>query len=406
MAEAHMLIAPSRYEGFGYPAAEAMARGLPVFASDVAAFREFVPQDWRFPLDDPAVLASMIDGLDAAGLSTMSDAAPKAVARFSPENHRKRHRELFTGLVSASRVADRPPINGSEWRPGGLARARSLVRRALIGTLGDGAEARVRAEYHRVLRRVGRFGPPEDAATSAVLAAVAANSRTILDIGANVGRYAWFLRNHAPSGSRLYALEPHPGAARLLRAALGPLPGCTVLEVAAADRDGVAELVVPGGPFGASVSALSWVRTDGRDAGQPVLPITTRRLDGLIEDGTVSIAAPLFMKIDVEGAEARVLRGAAGLLARHTPVVYFECQASSAARQGETPQGVWRELERAGYRIFATSSAGFVRVAQVQPDVANYLAIPGENEVEGDQPLDAAALIAIVGRWASRATEA
>jgi hypothetical protein len=56
--------------------------------------------------------------------------------------------------------------------------------------------------------------------------------------------------------------------------------------------------------------------------------------------------------------------------------------------------------------IFATSSAGFVRVAQVQPDIANYLAIPGADEVEGDQPLDAAALIAIVDRWASRATEA
>jgi hypothetical protein len=225
MAEAHLLIAPSRYEGFGYPAAEAMARGLPVFASDVAAFREFVPQDWRFPLDDPAVLASMIDGLDAGRLSTMSDEAPGAVARFSPANHRERHRELFGGLVSTSGAADRPRIHGSEWKPGGLARARSLVRRALIGTLGDGAEARVRAEYHRVLRRVGRFGPPEDATTSAVLAAVAANSRTILTSGERRS-IRLVPRNHARQ-LRLYA-SSRTGAAVLRRAR--SVPGAPFLR--------------------------------------------------------------------------------------------------------------------------------------------------------------------------------
>jgi len=411
MAEAHLLVAPSRYEGFGYPVAEAMGRGLPVLASDAASFREFVPPAWRFGLDDPALLASMIDRLDADRLSEMSDAAPAAVARFSPANHRERHRELFSRLVPAPGTAHLPAADGSEWRPDALARARSLVRRTLIATLGDGVEARVRAEYHRALRGVGRFGPPEDEATRAVLAAIAANARTILDIGANVGRYAWFLWRHARPDARLYALEPHPGAARLLRSALRRLPGCNVLEVAAADQDGVAELVVPEGPFGASLSALSWVRNGQRDEDQPVLAITTRRLDGLIADGTVTVTAPVFMKIDVEGAEARVLRGAAGLLGRHRPVIYFECQSASAARQGETPRGVWDELERAGYQVFAKLPAGFVRVAQVHPDVANYLAIPDlpvrrPDELDDNLPMDAAALIAILDSWATRAAKA
>lgn len=402
MADAHLLVAPSRYEGFGYPTAEAMIRGLPVFTSDIGAFREFVPEPWRFPLEDPAVLASMIDTLDADAFSTMAREAPDLVARFGVENHRANHRVLFQRLVAGASVAAGPPAVGSDWRPGKLDRVRALGRRAVSSTLGDGAERRLRGFYHGVLRKTGRFGLPEDAATASVLAAVAERAGTILDVGANVGRYAWFLRRHASPSSRLYAFEPHPAAAQLLRAAVGRSPGCTVLEVAAADRDEVAELVVPEGPFGSAVSALSWIRTEPNGDERSALTIASRRIDGLLEDGTIEVADPVFMKIDVEGAEGRVLRGAAGLVDRHRPVIYFECQNQSAVRQGETPDGLWAQLGEAGYRIFATGSGAFVPVDRVQPEVTNYLAIPGVAGSGGDQALDAAAIIAIIDGWATR----
>lgn len=402
MTEAHLLVAPSRYEGFGYPTAEAMIRGLPVFASDVGAFREFVPSDWRFPLDDPAALASMIDTLDEVRFSKMVRAARDGVSRFDAQNHLDNHRRLFARLVAGSSSMGEVSTDGSEWRPGRLDRVRALGRRAVISTLGDGAEGWLRSVYHRVLRRAGRFGPPEDEATTAILAAVAARSRTILDIGANVGRYAWFLQRHASPHSVLFALEPNPAAAELLRGAVGASPRCTVLGVAAADRDEIAELVVPDGPFGTPISALAWVRSEDGGEDRRVLRIATRRIDSLIQDGTISVAGPVFLKIDVEGAEGRVLRGAAGLLRRHRPVIYFECQTRAAARQGETPEGVWDELGQAGYRIFANVGGRFVPVDQVQPEVANYLAIPGLGGCDGDQPLDPAAIIAIIDRWATR----
>lgn len=109
MAEAHLLVAPSRYEGFGYPVAEAMIRGLPVFASDVGAFREFVPPDWRFPLDDPAALASMIDTLDEDRFSNLAGVARDAVSRFDPQHHVDSHRRLFDRLISGSRSSGELP---------------------------------------------------------------------------------------------------------------------------------------------------------------------------------------------------------------------------------------------------------------------------------------------------------
>ncbi len=406
MTEAHLLIAPSRYEGFGYPAAEAMVRGLPVVTSDVGAFREFVPKDWRFPLEDPVTLASLIDNLSEADLARMAETGRDAVRQFDLGRHVDSHRELFGRLVFGSGSAGGSPVDRLAWRPGRLDRARALLRRVLLSTLGDGIEGRLRSVYHRALRRAGRFRLPEDDATQAVLAAAAARSRTILDIGANVGLYAWFLLRHASQSSQLFAFEPNPAAAELLRGAIGALPQCRVLEVAAGERDEMAELVVPDGPFGAPVSALSWVRRPGDGDAERVLEITVCRIDSLIQDGTIRVTGPVFMKIDTEGAEASVLRGASGLLRRHHPVIYFECQANSAARTGETPGTVWDELQQAGYDVLANRGGRFTRVDRAQPDVPNYLAIPGYGDGDRTRSMDAAEVIAVLDHWAESGSPA
>jgi glycosyltransferase involved in cell wall biosynthesis len=50
---AAMLVLPSRYEGFGFTALEAMARGCPVLESDIPALREVSGDGaWLLPVDD------------------------------------------------------------------------------------------------------------------------------------------------------------------------------------------------------------------------------------------------------------------------------------------------------------------------------------------------------------------
>lgn len=100
MAQSHLLVAPSHYEGFGYPVAEAMIRGLPVLTSDAGAYRDFVPSEWRFPLDDPSVLASMIESLGEERLAAAEAASKYVRARFDAEHHLDGHRQLFSRLVS------------------------------------------------------------------------------------------------------------------------------------------------------------------------------------------------------------------------------------------------------------------------------------------------------------------
>lgn len=58
-----------------------------------------------------------------------------------------------------------------------------------------------------------------------------------------------------------------------------------------------------------------------------------------------------FMKIDVEGFEPRVLRGAAKTIVRCQPIMFVEMNGPALERQGSSQEEVWRILESAGYLV-------------------------------------------------------
>jgi FkbM family methyltransferase len=135
-----------------------------------------------------------------------------------------------------------------------------------------------------------------------------------IDVGAHYGSILKELTRISPAGSH-WAFEPIPHLARQLQKAF---PKVTVCELALSDYTGRTELrFLPGSPAYSSLIARPQV-----EAGQVVrrLRVQVRQLDDCIPE-RVPIA---FIKIDVEGAEPEVLRGAAGLLRRNQPVVVFE----------------------------------------------------------------------------------
>jgi glycosyltransferase involved in cell wall biosynthesis len=99
LAESDVLVCPSMCEGFGYPVAEAMARGIHVLTSDIAVFGEYVPDECRFPLDEPAGLATRIDALTSRSMARLRSTLVDSVARFSPAAHAEQHRVFFTKLL-------------------------------------------------------------------------------------------------------------------------------------------------------------------------------------------------------------------------------------------------------------------------------------------------------------------
>jgi len=124
-----------------------------------------------------------------------------------------------------------------------------------------------------------------------------------LDVGANIGAMTGAL---AKRSAEVWAFEPHPTLNRRLTANVGRFHDrqgyapCRVLEVAASDSDGEAELYLPN-DFATNNGTA---RLEPTNTGTGIT-VRTSRLDTLLADREVGV-----MKLDVEGHEAAVLRGA------------------------------------------------------------------------------------------------
>lgn len=164
--------------------------------------------------------------------------------------------------------------------------------------------------------------------------------RPALDVGASRGVYTWFLRGLAPE---VCAVEPNPRlAARLARA----FPDVTVHAVALSDREGRARLRVP--RLGRT-PAEGWATLEGRtdfpglgaaEVEEIEVPVTTLDRLALPDVG--------FVKIDVEGHEAALLRGAVETLRRCRPVILLECGGGPGSEAGRLLAELGYRLERAG----------------------------------------------------------
>ncbi len=96
---AHVVVSPARFEGFGFPAAEAMACAAPVIASDGGALPEVVGDAGvLFPSGDGAALSAALDALlsdpgRAQALGAQGQA--RAKARFSWRAHAEAALEVY-----------------------------------------------------------------------------------------------------------------------------------------------------------------------------------------------------------------------------------------------------------------------------------------------------------------------
>src|SRR5581483_77226 len=82
-----------------------------------------------------------------------------------------------------------------------------------------------------------------------------------------------------------------------------------------------------------------------------VVTVEVRKLDDIVDENPPSRLD--VMKIDVEGAELRLLRGAAGTVERYRPYILLEVSAPSLAHQGTTPEELLGYLRSHQYQLYA-----------------------------------------------------
>jgi FkbM family methyltransferase len=159
-----------------------------------------------------------------------------------------------------------------------------------------------------------------------VLAELTAPAALSFDVGAHIGFFSLLMARG--SGARVIAVEPvTENAERIRRHALINSADIVVVEAAAAESVGT-RLVDLGPTDGtaklAGVAGPTW----RHGSGGGTLSVDAVTLDQLVE----RYGQPTLIKIDVEGAEAEVLRGATKTLARFPAIV---CELHGTAQRLE-----------------------------------------------------------------------
>lgn len=134
----------------------------------------------------------------------------------------------------------------------------------------------------------------------------------LFDVGANHGSYTNLLRQFSPA-ARIHAFEPHPKTfVSLQQRAAGPL--VTLVNMAVSDRSGTMQLFDFADADGSTQASLAQAAVGMFDSRTVSHTVETTTIDAYMAQA--GIDAIDFLKIDTEGFDINVLRGAKAALGR------------------------------------------------------------------------------------------
>jgi len=165
------------------------------------------------------------------------------------------------------------------------------------------------------------------------------------DVGANVGYFTLVAATALANRGQIVAFEPGKNAyARLVaNLAVNPYRNIQTYPVAVTDREGEAVLHLLGDIADTSASLYP---ADQAQAGQEVC--RTVALDHFLQ--SEGLRPPDLIKLDAEGAELAVLKGAAGLINDSPPLWLMEMEEKNLRAAGASKAAVAHFLTGCGYR--------------------------------------------------------
>jgi len=221
----------------------------------------------------------------------------------------------------------------------------------------------------------GSFEPNEFAFLDRVLKP----GMVFVDVGANDGYYTLFAARRVGPSGRVVAAEPSSRERAHLQRNLGRngLDNVTVVPAAIGAASGLADLHLAHGVHAGHNTLGSFAHDDVVRASLERVPIEP--LDAVI--ARLGLAQVDFVKIDVEGAEARVIAGAATVLKAMRPILLLEVNDKALRAQGNCADSLIVTLRGdLGYEIFVFSPVtGLLETPRDgDPLSANVVAIPSE----------------------------
>lgn len=176
----------------------------------------------------------------------------------------------------------------------------------------------------------------------------------IYDIGANVGYFSLLAAQKCRQGGTVHAFEPVPELVADLEAMMdvNKLDGqVTAHTVALSDTNGSVRFYTPAS---AETGVIATVADDRKLSDESCMEVATVTMDSFVfEQGH---QPPDVVKLDVEGAEACVLKGAQRVLSEHAPIVLAEVHGAIAAGD------VWDVMAPLSYELALLTPEGDVPI--------------------------------------------
>jgi len=190
----------------------------------------------------------------------------------------------------------------------------------------------------------------------------------VLEVGANIGYYALMAAKRIGSAGKVFAIEPEPANVSMLNKNVSLNNYGKNIEVfpyAVSDKDGTVSL---------EVSKFSnRHKLAGAATGDNVIDVKSVTIDSFLRDKP----APTLIRMDVEGAEVAVFRGAQRTLEKKTPMnIFMEVHPREIRGLGQDITALFKQLQGWGFEISALilfdrnirRKVGFTKKAKITID--------------------------------------
>lgn len=205
----------------------------------------------------------------------------------------------------------------------------------------------------------------------AILARFLSPGKVMIDVGANYGIFSLNASRIVGRSGKVVAFEPARDSFATLQKnlALNAASNVQPMRLALAQEPGKLRLYHDPDP---TRNSLAPARSS-----EDFEEVEVRTLDGVLAESGVGPVD--FLKIDVEGADELVCRGALGTLRTHLPPIFFEHNPIAASRMGLKETGTSDVLRELGYEFFQSESQQLVKLCQEALCEGNVLALHPQN---------------------------
>jgi len=195
---------------------------------------------------------------------------------------------------------------------------------------------------------------------------------TVIDVGANVGFYTRRFAEWVRPGGEVIAIEPEEVNFASLKRVIARRGLMNVLGVQAVASETAGSLYLQKNPFHPAdhrIAETNGLAASGRgDKTAPCqgncVKVKAVTIDGLLrERGWPKVS---LIKIDVQGAEERVLRGAMGALRELRPAVFMEVDEAALRAMGSSAESVLELMVSCRYQPHRIVNRGPVRVSKAE----------------------------------------